>query len=1132
MNKKIFYVFCIFWFISLLGECLSIFQFKVASPSSPISFHLYGDVYGKNKVQQQKIDWSVIESRNFDIYFVSGHEDLGKMTVLIAENAYFHLYQFFRHPLNNRIPIIVFSSKQEFQTTNIIYPLLPEGIGGFTETLRNRVALPFDGSYKKFEDVLTHELVHAYINDMEGTFFRNPAFRGITSNLPFWFSEGLPEYLALKGTNVYNNRFIIDMIVNDQLRDIEYLGGFFAYRLGEALLVWISEEWNENKVVEYFYNVRIHADIHTASKMTFDLDFTELQDRFRFFVKRKYSNILHEMQTPWEIATRHTNPRDSQAMENIFPRFSPNGNDFVFFSTHKARTSILSGSTYQLRRDEVLLIGERTARFEEFHYQRNNLSWFPDIASSSPAPSSSLQGSFSETPPAAISDFTSLSSIPYPQSPKKIAFVAKTTFGDVIYIYDVENKKVISEREFPQFDAIYEIDISPCGSYIAITAQMANQCDLYIYNVNTEELERITQNNFFIFSPNWSHDGKKIAFVSEYPEYTLSSHPTNLESNKISLERIYSVTTSQSEIGTTGVEHDIISSPNIFGKMVQNIYYYEVETGDFYKVTFDEYNNFQPIWINDTQIAFITEKTGVANIDIIDLERNERATVTNILSGMHSFDYSNLNETLIFSVYFNNSFDIYSIINPFQSLDFYSYHPVEPISKRQINDFHDYFRTNRYRFYGLSISEMNTAPTIPISEIASDDNSSDESRIETEEIEIAEEAYSSRESRYDRGRQETDLRIDISRYFPRDYMLDLRPNTENYNEPIIKNYRPRFQIDSFWGGFAYSPAYGSVGLLQLGMSDIMGDHGIGVSMDFNGDIEESNIILSYMYLPHRIDYGFALYNFADYYLYRVREPDTNRDVYLENRQYQAGIFFLTRYPYSRFFRLDFDQSVYRYRSEWHRWNAYLGHWDKLDSTSDYIYVPQISLVFDNALYGSVGPMTGSRLTAVARHSFSQKDNTFTTFYSDLRHYTLLTNRFAIANRLYLGISEGERPENFTLTGFSGVRGVNDRSVFGTRKIATSIELRYPFIDVLRLGFPLPITITNIRGSLFTDIGTVFDKDEFRGMKDSQLHDIKLGFGLGPRINLGFFVLRFDIAWTSDFVNHSRPSYYFLLVEDF
>jgi len=50
--------------------------------------------------------------------------------------------------------------------------------------------------------------------------------------------------------------------------------------------------------------------------------------------------------------------------------------------------------------------------------------------------------------------------------------------------------------------------------------------------------------------------------------------------------------------------------------------------------------------------------------------------------------------------------------------------------------------------------------------------------------------------------------------------------------------------------------------------------------------------------------------------------------------------------------------------------------------------------------------------------------------------------------------------------------------------------------------------------------------------DGKLNDIKLGYGFGPRLNLGYFVLKFDIAWLTDLSKISKPMYYLSLSEDF
>ena len=142
----------------------------------------------------------------------------------------------------------------------------------------------------------------------------------------------------------------------------------------------------------------------------------------------------------------------------------------------------------------------------------------------------------------------------------------------------------------------------------------------------------------------------------------------------------------------------------------------------------------------------------------------------------------------------------------------------------------------------------------------------------------------------------------------------------------------------------------------------------------------------------------------------------------------------------------------------------------------------------------------------------------------------LKKSFEDAESLYKKEVEGETNQRFDLDSFDGVRGYNDAEL-GRRKALASIELRYPFIENLKLGFPLPLNLVNIRGSAFMDIGAVWD-DEVIFAKNGYLNDLKMGFGFGPRINLGYFILKFDIAWETDLQGISEPSYYFILSPDF
>ena len=118
-----------------------------------------------------------------------------------------------------------------------------------------------------------------------------------------------------------------------------------------------------------------------------------------------------------------------------------------------------------------------------------------------------------------------------------------------------------------------------------------------------------------------------------------------------------------------------------------------------------------------------------------------------------------------------------------------------------------------------------------------------------------------------------------------------------------------------------------------------------------------------------------------------------------------------------------------------------------------------------------------------------------------------------------------------------LRGFDYVSIQGRRYGLFSTELRVPFINTLALDAPLPITFRNGRGVFFIDLGcAVNDISSFHGASTNggfHLDDLKMGIGIGYRVNLGYFVLKHDIAWRTDLRGISRkPENYITLGAEF
>ena len=151
--------------------------------------------FGKNKVRYKNFDWDYIQTRHFDVYFYEDAYPTAKFSATVLESAYVEITDELDYVIQKRIPVFVYNSHYDFQQTNIIPNLISEGIGGFTEAFKNRIVIPFSGSYEELRHVLHHELTHAVIYDLlYGNMFSSLLSRQRLFALPDWFAEGYAEY--------------------------------------------------------------------------------------------------------------------------------------------------------------------------------------------------------------------------------------------------------------------------------------------------------------------------------------------------------------------------------------------------------------------------------------------------------------------------------------------------------------------------------------------------------------------------------------------------------------------------------------------------------------------------------------------------------------------------------------------------------------------------------------------------------------------------------------------------------------------------------------------------------------------------------------------------------------------------
>ncbi len=663
-----------------------------------------------------------------------------------------------------------------------------------------------------------------------------------------------------------------------------------------------------------------------------------------------------------------------------------------------------------------------------------------------------------------------------------VVFATKSGKKDAINIVKVTDDGY-DKMIVPDMDAVYSPDWSPDGSRIVFSGIKNGKLDLFIVDIETEKYIRLTDDYFDEADPKWSPDGSQITFSSDRltPPYQLTIN-------------------------------------GIYG--AYNIFTVNADGSNVRQLTSNKFNDRSPDWSPDGKnIVFTSDRNGIVNLYQINLEEKSVQPLTNLLTGSATPEWSPDGSKIAFTSFQEGGWDIFLLKRPL---------------KRQI-------------------TSSDIAPTVYRTESLS---ARANSAIDSSSVILSNPG--------------TGQSIAVETLTPKDYKI-------------------KFSPDMFNAFASYNTFMGFGGMGSLSLSDILGNHRINAAGNLYYSLEESNIFLSYYYLKRQTNYGISLYHYKTYYY------STDWDMF-SDRVYGASL--LASHPFSKFTRLDFvtnllsierdaySISTYQYYDSYH--NNYYPYAYTSRERLDGIRSLTLSASFskDTTLWSYTGPANGTRYRLNVEHSptFADLDLQYTTVEFDYRKYFRFNKRYTFVSRLSGGGSFGEQPRLFFLGGIDNwlnarvadvpsvversqdlffakfpfpLRGYRYYQEYGQKYFLTNFEFRFPFIRYLALGWPLPIVLGNITGTIFTDIGSAWERYEdvtqeidgtqvkvrqfnesfHGGGRDANgkfyLDDIKMSWGVGMRMNLGFAVLRFDTAWKV-FAKESdpKPVFYVSIGPDF
>lgn len=321
-------------------------------------------------------------------------------------------------------------------------------------------------------------------------------------------------------------------------------------------------------------------------------------------------------------------------------------------------------------------------------------------------------------------------------------------------------------------------------------------------------------------------------------------------------------------------------------------------------------------------------------------------------------------------------------------------------------------------------------------------------------------------------------------------------STLHYESEYQKlKYEKEYSLDYAQSVVATDPVFGTRGGAILTLSDLLGDDQYYILLYNTAEVQSDflksfNVAITRINLSKRVNFGYGIFHFNGR-RYDIRESNE----FFYEKSY--GGTFLLSYPLTKFERIEASTTLADTERE---------IVEGISERKAFLLSNSISMVHDNSLWSTSGPVDGSRWLVLLGYTTDIKYSNVNYFsvIADYRYYLRLGLRTAIATRLGIFYNEGKDARRYFMGGSWDLRGWPRWSIRGEKMWLTSLEFRFPLIDQLNIKFPfLDLGFWGFRAATFFDAGSAWDK-EYKTTYGS------VGFGF--RFNIfGVLVLRYDIG---------------------